>query len=278
MYTDHLRETLHQIEQHCTEKRIPLFYGWVDVKTKRTVVWEPEGQEDWKAFLSLLEVLGTKMVHVQTVANDVLNAEEKEIIQSYGQTLENQDYADWRASYTIVEETQGFISDVTLTFFHEGLAYQWSASLEWDEHQERIWPKPHSNALSEEEMEAQFEEDSRQVAIEMEEQQAKKEQAMEAAAERFLTNEMYLASPKVNDRRGFVVHTLWDEYSDRQDLFRIAAKAEERFKVEVLAKQEAEIVEKLKELRAKNPKLTKTVAAGIVKVTDREINRYWYQT
>lgn len=88
MHTDTLREIVDDIERHCKNTGIPIFYGSAPrIKNRRKGEWERKRPGDWKAFLDAFAPFGSKIVHLECFENEGLDEDEQAETLEYGQQL-----------------------------------------------------------------------------------------------------------------------------------------------------------------------------------------------
>ena len=269
MLTDVLRGQLHEIESFCAENAIPLFYGApFEVKTIDEVYWDDAQLSQWQKYLMVAKSIGPKIVHLDVTLNESPDEEEREEMARFKNTLSPDALVAFEESSKIVQQTTGFVSSITLTFYEEKVSYILSWSADWENHYNNL--SPYTSSL--------IEQDDTLNEQEIEKQEAELEARLDEEAQKMLLRKDYLAASTENERRNVILRALLQQYENREHLFAIARKAEILYKAQVQSKIDEEITEKLNALRKANPKLSKAAAAGLLKMSDRQIGRYWYSS
>ena len=214
MNANTLRETLQEIEQHCRDNRIPLFYGRVKTKAKRTVVWEDNDPIDWKACLAPLALLPFKVLDVQIFNTEKLKTYSDQPSPPNENNLAT-NLQDDKQSALQTEKPAADICEIVLTFFHQRRAYQWV---------ERITQEGRvtHHGLTEEEREQA--EDRRVDAY--------FDSLVDSEAEKILLNPIFFNAPTEEQRRRAVFLLLELTPFNSAQKTCIGLKCEERFQAE----------------------------------------------
>ena len=217
MHITSLCEILLEIERHCGESRIPVFYGQVKTKAKRTVVWESvDPANNWKTYLATLALLPSKLLHIHVVSSEGLKTDEAQTLPPHEYdlvTATRDDFADTGETHKPVTD----IREIVLTFFHQRRAYQWTAG------KVRESP-PIDQGITEDEL--------RQAAEEERETQAYFESILESEVDRIVLDPIYHSAPTPEQRRRTVVLLLEQTPFNGKEQTRIAIRCEERFQAE----------------------------------------------
>ena len=160
-----------------------------------------------------------------------------------------------------MNETEGFVAQLTLTFFHERFAYTWEGEPAWEEHYWKVRPGGELESGN----------------ITVEDLDEQRDRRITLAAEKFLTNKAYLEADKSIDRRNVVMRTPLDSPLAQEDSYRIASLAEKRYQADVQPAIDAEIIKKIKVLLQQKPKLVKAFIQTQLGLTRLQTDHYWHE-
>lgn len=266
---DTLVSLIEEIKTFCHENGLGLFKSdYIDDDTF-AITWEGNHRGDIQDFLAAFKASGSQMLHFETSKLERATVVSFEWVYNKASEFMKEELKE---SMELLRKRVDYLLDMTLLFYYDGARYEFTINADWYDHYDALLD------VSEDGQEEE-DEDS-EGTVQQKPGLTSIEEKIESLAKEIFEKEGYREQQRSIGRFNYVRLHLWnqDEILQQQS-FKIAKRAEQLYQEEVQAKIDEQILERLREMKRKNPKLFKSEAAAILEVSmkNQKFNKYWYQ-
>lgn len=258
MNEDELLPVIKDIEKFCKENKIFIFYGTMYDSDITIIEWNDNTKGDWKNYLSLAKSLNCQIVTLEVERNEI-DTDEQAISNCF-ESLGKEDGVIFQQALKNVKNHDDEIVSITLSFFHEGICYQ------YEDYSDFL-----TDYVTVKHVLMESKEDNNVKGIRMTEEE------IEKAARKILSNEKFLDCKKSQERMHVGRELAKNEGIDDVlliETFTVARKAEQLYMQEIHPIKEEELKKKIRELKSKGMK--KVEVRNKLGIGEAALNRHWY--
>lgn len=258
MDKDELLPLIKDIEKFCKENKLLIFYGTMYDSDITIIEWNDNTNGDWKNYLSLVKSLNCQIVTLEVERNEIDTDEQA--ISNCLESLEGEDRDIFQEALKNVKNHDDEIVSFTLSFFHNGICYQYEDYSDLLTDYVTI-----KHALRE----SKSDQDVKRKRM--------SEEEIEKAAQKILSNKKFLDGKTTQERmyigRELAKHDGIDDVY-LIETFTVARKAEQLYMQEIHPIKEEELKKKIQGLKSKGMK--KIEVKNKLGIGQAALDRHWY--
>jgi hypothetical protein len=258
MDQDELLPVIKDIEKFCKENKVFIFYGTMYDSDITIIEWNDDTKGGWKNYLSLVKALNCQIVTIEVERNEIDTDEQT--TSNYFESLEEEDKEVFQEAVTNVKNHDNEIVSFTLSFFHNGVCYQ------YEDYADLLTDYVTVKHALEESKRDQDVKRKRMTEVEI-----------EKAARKILANERFLDCKTTQERMHLGRELAKNDGIDDVYLietFTVARKAEQLYMQEIHPIKEEELKKKIRELKSKGMK--KIEVKNKLGIGQAALDRHWY--